>query len=85
MTASILDIPDFLKREKEQPMDEPKEVPPCEGEKEEFELSPATVECSAENLNVILERIRDMTAQRDKITAALAAHKKAAQRMIGRL
>ena len=38
-----------------------------------------------DNLNTMLKRIDELVLQRNKISAAISAHKRAAKRMIGRL
>lgn len=43
------------------------------------------VPANRESLDVILSRIDELVAQREKITEAISAHKKAAQRIIGRM
>ncbi len=40
---------------------------------------------SEPSIDDLLARIKEMTSQRDKLTEAISAHKKALQRQIGRL
>lgn len=49
------------------------------------ETEKAEVPVSVETLDVILARIKELTEKRDIINEAIAKHKKAAQRLIGRL
>lgn len=49
------------------------------------ETEKAEVPVTVETLDVILARIKELTEKRDIINEAIAKHKKAAQRLIGRM
>lgn len=70
---NALEIPEFLRRDKDPP------------EEPETEMVVATIEVSRANLDTLLARIDELIAQRDKLVEAISAHKKAAQRLIGRM
>lgn len=67
-------IPDYLQRKKGANMSEEAEQKQASAQ-EEAELT----------LDQVMDRIKTMTTQRDKLNEAITAHKKMARRMIGRL
>jgi hypothetical protein len=80
MTEATLtpEIPAFLRRTKQ-----------ADPEPESLETETVEIEATPENLSaslaVILDRIKELVAKRDGLTEAISKHKKAAQKIIGRM